>query len=143
MPIAARPDAQDLASTADPPGGTVAGRRRPPARTRGSGNASKGAAPRVRRGDRAMHSRVLALLFTLASAARVVAYLPTLWAIYLSGDSSQHSLWTWLTWSAANATMAAWLYEQNGRRLDHAVLVNLCNTVMCLATTALIAHCRW
>jgi hypothetical protein len=37
------------------------------------------------------------------------AYLPTLWAIHVSGDSSQHSLWTWATWFGANVTMAAWL----------------------------------
>ena len=57
----------------------------------------------------------------LLTAARLVAYAPTVWAIVLSGDSSQHPLWTWLTWVGANATMAAWLYEHNGQRVDKAV----------------------
>lgn len=85
----------------------------------------------------------LAFLFALFNSARVLAYLPTLWAIQVSGDASQHSLWTWLTWSGANATMAAWLYEQNGRHLSRAIVVSLCNASMCLATTALIVAYRW
>ena len=60
-------------------------------------------------------------------------YLPTLLAIFTSGDSSQHSLLTWVTWVGANATMAAWLYEHNGRRLNRAIAVNSCNSLMCLA----------
>jgi hypothetical protein len=76
--------------------------------------------------------------FTLFSAVRVFTYLPTMWAIQNSGDSSQHSLWTWLTWTGANLTMAAWLYEHNGQRFNRAVGVNLGNAAMCLVTTGLI-----
>ncbi len=65
-----------------------------------------------------------------------------MWAIQASGDSSQHSLWTWTTWLGANLTMAAWLYEHNGQRLDRAVMVNLCNATMCAGTIALIATHR-
>jgi hypothetical protein len=61
---------------------------------------------------------VLTWLFTLFNSVRVLAYLPTLVAIFTSGDSSQHSLLTWVTWVGANATMAAWLYEHNGRHLN-------------------------
>lgn len=43
---------------------------------------------------------VLTWLFTLFNSVRVLAYLPTLLAIFVSGDSSQHSLLTWITWSA-------------------------------------------
>lgn len=85
---------------------------------------------------------VLTWLFTLFNSVRVLAYLPTLWAIVASGDSSQHSLLTWITWIGANATMAAWLYEHNGRHLNRAIAVNLCNTVMCLTISALIVAYR-
>lgn len=84
----------------------------------------------------------LTWLFTLFNSVRVLAYLPTLLAIFIHGDSSQHSLLTWLTWVGANATMAAWLYEHNGRRLNRAIVVNLCNSLMCLATSILIVAYR-
>jgi len=76
-------------------------------------------------------------------SARVIAHLPTIWAILLTGDASQHSVWTWLTWVGANGTMAAALHEQNGQRIDRAIVVNLGNTAMCLATTALIVYSRY
>ena len=76
--------------------------------------------------------------FTVFNSIRVLAYLPTAWAIFTSGDSSQHSLLTWLTWFGANLTMAAWLYENNGQRADKAVAVNACNACMCLLIAALI-----
>lgn len=85
---------------------------------------------------------VLTWLFTLFNSVRVLAYLPTLLAILTSGDSSQHSLLTWVTWVGANATMAAWLYEHNGRHLNRAIAVNVCNSLMCLATSILIVAYR-
>jgi hypothetical protein len=87
--------------------------------------------------------RVLGWAFTLFNSVRVLSYLPTLWAIQVHGDSSQHSLWTWGTWLGANATMALWLYEQNGRAVNRAVMVNAGNAVMCLTTCVLIAAQRW
>lgn len=93
---------------------------------------------------RASYLVVLTWAFTLFNTARAFAYLPTMWAIQVSGDSSQHSLWTWCTWLGANLTMAAWLYEQNGQRLSRAVVVNLGNTAMCAVTVGLIvAHRNW
>jgi hypothetical protein len=88
---------------------------------------------------RAAYLRTLTLAFALFSSVRVVAYLPTIWAIHQTGDSSQHSIWTWLTWAGANVTMAAWLYEENGQRPSRAIVVSLCNAAMCAVTTALIA----
>jgi hypothetical protein len=41
-------------------------------------------------------------------------------------------------WLGANATMAAWLYEQNGQRLGRAMIVNIVNATMCAVTVALI-----
>ncbi len=76
--------------------------------------------------------------FSLFSLARILAYLPTLWAIQASADASQHSLWTWLTWFGSNLTMAAWLYEQGGQQPRRAVWVSLCNALMCAAIVVLI-----
>jgi len=93
---------------------------------------------------RSTYLAALTWAFTLFNSLRVVSYLPTMWAIQASGDSSQHSLWTWGTWLGANVTMAAWLYEQNGQRLDRAVIVNFGNAAMCAVTVVLIAaHRGW
>lgn len=89
-----------------------------------------------------LYGRALAWAFTLFSSARVGAYVPTIWALWQSGDSQQHSLFTWITWAGANATMALWLWEQNGRRPSRTVVVNLCNAVMCAATLVLIVALR-
>lgn len=87
-----------------------------------------------------MPRRLLETAFLLCNGARVFAYLPTLWLLHASGDSSQHSLWTWGTWLAANLTMAMWLFERDrGQgRLDRAVLISLLNGLMCLAAVLLI-----
>ena len=86
---------------------------------------------------------VLGWAFALLSTVRVVAYLPTVWAIVQSGDSSQHSLWTWSTWLGANLTMALWLREHDaGRRFNRAAMVNLGNAAMCCGTLSLIAWYR-
>lgn len=104
---------------------------------------SRGAGPVPEpRGARATYLMVLSWAFTVFSSVRVLAYLPTLHALHASADSSQHSLWTWLTWLGANVTMAAWLYETGGQKVDGAVLVNIANAFMCLATVALIVAYR-
>ncbi len=89
-------------------------------------------------GARKAYLSVLTWAFTLFSLLRVVAYLPTMWAIQLSGDSSQHSVWTWCTWLGAHLTMAAWLYEQDGQRIGRAAVVCLGNAAMCVIITGLI-----
>lgn len=85
---------------------------------------------------------VLNWVFAGFNSIRLLTYLPTMWAICADGSSSQHSLWTWLAWVGANASMAAWLYENNGRRLNKAIAVNIGNAVMCLATCGLISVFR-
>jgi hypothetical protein len=50
-------------------------------------------------------------LFALFIFIRILAYLPTIWAVAVSGDSTQHSLWTQFTFLGGNATMAAWQCE--------------------------------
>jgi hypothetical protein len=92
---------------------------------------------------RLLYLRLLEWAFTLFSSVRVLAYLPTTWAIHSSGDSSQHSLWTWCTWLGANATMAAWLHAHNGGRMNKAVLVNAGNATMCGLTVAVILAYRF
>ncbi len=101
---------------------------------------------RTKRGrvlPRQLYLQLLTWAFTLFNSVRLLSYLPTMWAIHVSADSSQHSLWTWCTWLGANATMAAWLHEHNGRRIDPAVAMNICNAAMCLTTAVLIAAYRF
>lgn len=102
----------------------------------------EGGASGLRQVWRTRYLFVLTWAFTLLNSARVLSYLPTLWALTSSGDSSQHSLWTWGMWMGANITMAAWLYEQQGQRWNRAVAVNLVNASMCAATFLVIAALR-
>ena len=85
----------------------------------------------------------LTIAFTVFSSIRILTYLPTVWAIHVSGDSSQHSLWTWVAWIGGNASMAAWLYETSGQRCNSAVVVSAGNALMCLATCLAIAYYRF
>lgn len=101
--------------------------------------------PTARGPARAPRERYLALLtwsFTLFNALRVVAYLPTLWVIWQQRDSSQHSVLTWAIWLGANLSMAGWLYEQAGQRVNRAVVVSLVNATMCAAALVLIVAFR-
>ncbi|MCE2947193.1 MAG: hypothetical protein ACK515_05520 [bacterium] len=95
------------------------------------------------RGRRRTYLVVLGWSFTLFNSARIIAYLPTMWAIHVSGDAGQHSLWTWLIWFGSHLTMAAWLHEQGGQRLGRASMVSLCNALMCAAIAMLVGWYRW
>lgn len=86
---------------------------------------------------------VLADAFAFFNAMRIVAYLPTLFAIHGEGHTDQHSLLTWLCFLGANATMALWLYEQNGHRPNRAIAVSAGNAVMCAAIAVSIIWLRW
>lgn len=94
----------------------------------------------------ATRARSLSLLsgaFAVFNGLRIVAYVPTLSAIQASGQADQHSLFTWLTFLGANVTMALWLHQQNGQRMNRAVAVNAFNALMCGAIAASIAWMRW
>jgi len=90
-----------------------------------------------------LYPRLLFGAFALANTVRVLSYLPMLWAIHASGDSSQHSLWTWCTWFGSNLATGLWQLERNGRRLDSTAAVLLMNATMCAASIALIVAYRW
>ena len=98
--------------------------------------------PAPREAAERVYLQLLTWSFTLCSSLRVVTYLPAIAAIVTSGDSSQHSLWTWGTWLASNLTMAVWLWEHNGRRANAAVWTNLCNALMCALTVAVVVAVR-
>lgn len=93
---------------------------------------------------RQAYLNVLTWAFTLFNSLRMASYLPTIWAVCASGDSSQHSLWTWGTWMGANLTMAGWLCEHHGQRLSRAAIVSLGNASMCTVMVVVIAvHRGW
>ncbi|WP_326543481.1 hypothetical protein [Pseudorhodoferax sp.] len=92
--------------------------------------------------SRARYLAVLDWSFAVFSSLRMLTYLPTMWAIHQQGDSSQHSLLTWLVWMGANATMAASLYERSDHRMNKLILVNTANALQCLATAVLVAWYR-
>ncbi len=95
------------------------------------------------RRPRELYLAGLAWSFTVFNSLRVVAYLPTLWVIWQQRDSSQHSILTWLIWFGANLSMAGWLHEQGGRRVNRAVVVSLVNATMCAAALVLIVAFRF
>lgn len=90
--------------------------------------------PPVRR----VYLKALVVAFALLNSCRILAYAPTLMAIYASGDSSQHSLWTWGIWCGSNLTTAAWLYETQGRRMGRVAAVSVSNAAMCAIAVLLI-----
>jgi hypothetical protein len=89
------------------------------------------------------YQRLLLGAFALFNALRVVSYLPTFWAIHTSGDSAQHSLWTWFVWFGSNLATGLWQCERNGRRPDGTAIVLLTNATMCAAAMVLIGAYRW
>lgn len=99
-------------------------------------------APACREAAERIYLNLLTWLFTACSSLRVVTYLPAIGSIAASGDSSQHSLWTWGAWLASNLTMAVWLWEHNGRHANAAVWTNLCNALMCGLTVAVVVAYR-
>lgn len=92
--------------------------------------------------SRSTYLATLGALFALFNSVRMLAYLPTIWAVAASGDSSQHSVWTWLTFLGGNATMAVWLWEQNHRHVTGPALASAGNALMCAAIVTVIAWTR-
>lgn len=80
--------------------------------------------------------------FTIFNFLRILAYLPTIEAILVTGESDQHSLVTWLIFFGANVTMCCWLYEEAGRRFNQAGLTNCGNALMCGVICLLIVWTR-
>jgi len=90
---------------------------------------------------RAVYRTALKWSFSLFNAARLLTYLPTIWAINQSANSDQHSLLTWSAWAGANLTMALWLRERSAR-LDRASVINFGNAAMCVVTCVVILYHR-
>jgi len=90
---------------------------------------------------RAAYRTALKWSFSLFNGARLLTYLPTIWAINASANSDQHSLLTWSAWAGANLTMALWLHERSAR-LDRASVINLGNAAMCVMTCLVILYHR-
>jgi hypothetical protein len=91
---------------------------------------------------RLRYRTVLAWTFNALSSVRILTYLPTVAAILASGDSSQHSLWTWGLWTASNLSMALCLVEEQGGRIGRAAMVSAANASMCALTCAVIVWQR-
>lgn len=87
-------------------------------------------------------TRFLVWTFTIFNFLRILAYLPTVEAILVTGESDQHSLLTWLIFFGANVTMCCWLYEEAGRRFNQAGMTNCGNALMCGVICLLIAWTR-
>jgi hypothetical protein len=91
---------------------------------------------------RSHYLTVLNWTFTAFNSIRILTYVPSIWAIVASGQSRQHSLLTWLSWLGANASMALWLYENNGRRCNKVIAASVGNAFMCAATCVVIVAYR-
>ncbi len=78
----------------------------------------------------------------IGGGLRVFTYIPTMLTLWISTESGQYSLITWFAWIFANVTLTLSIYEQNGRKVDDWVFVNICNVIMCVCTTALIVYLR-
>lgn len=92
---------------------------------------------------RPRYRMTVAWLFNLFGSIRILTYLPTIATIVASGDSNQHSLWTWGLWLGSHLTMAAWLVEEAAGRVNRAALVSLGNAAMCALTFGVIAAQRF
>lgn len=110
-----------------------------------TGSAGRAPGPAGRDGAVAAspYRRRLLVAFATFNVLRVVSYLPTLWAIHASGDSSQHSMWTWFIWCGSNLLTGLWLCECNGGRPDRAAAVLLVNAALCAASLLMVAWYRW
>ena len=93
--------------------------------------------------NRETYIAVLNRFATLMGGIRALTYIPTILTLMASANSSQHSLWTWISWILANGTMTMLLYERNDRKADSVILIQLANTVMCVVTTAVILWYRF
>lgn len=88
------------------------------------------------------YQNILKWVTNLFGSIRVFTYVPTILTLLAASDSSSYSLLTWGAWVLANGSMTLSIYEANGRKMDHLVLVNACNALMCLVTMAVILYLR-
>lgn len=89
-----------------------------------------------------MYQYILKWVTNLSGSIRVFTYIPTILTLLATADSRSYSLLTWGAWVLANVSMTLSIYESNGRKIDHLVLVNICNTIGVLATMIVIIYLR-
>jgi hypothetical protein len=70
--------------------------------------------------------------FCIFHLGRVFTYYHTIQKLRTPGCTGDgQSVWTWITWILANATLALHLYVASGYRLNDVVWLNLANLAMC------------
>ncbi len=70
--------------------------------------------------------------FCIFNLGEVLTYYPTIRKLRTPGCTGDgQSVWTWVTWIMANATLALHLYVVSGYRVNDLVCLNLANLTMC------------
>lgn len=87
----------------------------------------------VVRGAPAARANLIVLSMGLLNTMRVAAYLPSGRVIAKPGNSLRPSLRTRRPWLGANATIACWLCEQEGLRMNRAIAISICNAATAVA----------
>lgn len=87
----------------------------------------------------ALYLAFLSIMFVFWNSVRIFTYVPTIRKLLKSeAGARDYSLATWTSWVFSNGFFALYLWEQSHRTLNAMVCLNIGNTMMCLATSALI-----
>ncbi len=92
---------------------------------------------------REQYRRSLPTVLNFWAVMRVLCYAQTLGLLLAAKDIHGQSLLAWVTWLGSAAALSGWLYENNGRRVDLAVVVNLVNVALCAAIVVLLVWHRF
>jgi TRAP-type uncharacterized transport system fused permease subunit len=72
------------------------------------------------------------LMFYIFNLGRVFTYYPTIRKLRTPGCTGDgQSVWTWITWTLANGTLALHVYVVSAYQSNDLVWLNLANMVMC------------
>lgn len=90
-----------------------------------------------------LYMRTLAAAFVFWNSVRILTYLPTMRLLVRRGASGRdYSVLTWASWTCSNGTLALYLFEVGGHRIDSLVVLNGGNALMCMLTCALILRLK-
>ncbi|HVI40843.1 MAG TPA: hypothetical protein VM577_09300 [Anaerovoracaceae bacterium] len=82
-------------------------------------------------------------MFLFWNSVRIFTYVPTIMKLLKKdADVRSYSLATWGSWVLSNLTFALMLLENNHGVPDKMFLINMGNTVMCLATSLIIMRLK-